>query len=123
MSKHQILGLLLIAYASLAFGLDAHEFQKAMDASMQRMHQGMMVGYSGNPDADFARMMVAHHQGAIDMATIELTFGKDQQLRRLAQGIIVEQQQEIKVMQGVLASLSSTALIPTSPLKESRRTP
>ncbi len=50
-------------------------------------------------------MMIPHHQGAVDMAIAELTFGRDERLRRLAQGIIVEQRQEIEVMQRALADL------------------
>ena len=78
-------------------------FAEAMNAAMSRMHQKMMTGYTGNPDRDFAAMMIPHHQGAIDMAVIELRHGKDERLRRLAQGIIVEQRQEIAVMQGILS--------------------
>lgn len=62
------------------------------------MHADMDVPFTGNPDRDFARMMIPHHQGAIDMALAELRYGKDERLRRLAQEIIVEQQQEIAVM-------------------------
>ena len=61
----------------------------------------MMQPSSGNPDRDFATMMIPHHQGAVDMAEAELRFGRDPVLRRLAQGIIVEQRQEIAVMQQV----------------------
>lgn len=78
-------------------------FASAMDVAMTRMHGAMMAGYSGDPDRDFAKMMIPHHQGAIDMAEIELRYGKDERLRRLAQGIIVEQRQEIAVMQGILS--------------------
>jgi uncharacterized protein (DUF305 family) len=53
---------------------------------------------TGDPDRDFAAMMIPHHQGAIDMAKVELIYGRDPVLRRLAQGIIVEQQQEIELM-------------------------
>lgn len=53
----------------------------------------------GNPDVDFAVMMIAHHQGAIDMAKVELRYGTDSRLRRLAQEIIVTQQSEIALMQ------------------------
>lgn len=77
-------------------------FANAMDAAMARMHNAMMTGYTGQPDRDFAQMMIPHHQGAIDAAQIELRFGKDERLRRLAQGIIVEQRQEIMVMQDIL---------------------
>lgn len=72
---------------------------------MARMDKGMAVPYSGDPDRDFAAMMIPHHQGAIDMAKIELRFGHDERLRRLAQGIIVEQRQEIAMMQNILGSL------------------
>lgn len=72
---------------------------------MDRMHRGMTVQPSDDPDRDFAAMMIPHHQGAIDMATIELRYGRDPVLRRLAQGIVVEQQQEIVVMRQALAAL------------------
>jgi uncharacterized protein (DUF305 family) len=75
----------------------------ALDQAMATMHAAMeKVPCSENPDADFARMMVPHHQGAIDMAKVELQFGKDLRLRRLAQEIIVTQQSEIEVMQAAL---------------------
>jgi uncharacterized protein (DUF305 family) len=66
--------------------------------AVARMHAAMDVPFTGDADRDFARMMIPHHQGAIDMALVELRHGRDERLRRLAQGIIVEQQQEIAVM-------------------------
>jgi uncharacterized protein (DUF305 family) len=73
---------------------DVTTFSAVMDAAMARMHYAMrVVKPTGNPDRDFAAMMIPHHQGAIDMAEIELRFGTDERLRRLAQGIIVEQRQ------------------------------
>jgi uncharacterized protein (DUF305 family) len=69
-----------------------------IDDAVARMHAAMNVPSSGEADRDFARMMIPHHQGAIDMALAELRYGKDERLKRLAQGIIVEQQQEIVVM-------------------------
>jgi uncharacterized protein (DUF305 family) len=53
---------------------------------------------SGNIDRDFVRMMIPHHQGAIDMARVLLKYGQDERLKRLAQSIIVEQGQEISYM-------------------------
>jgi uncharacterized protein (DUF305 family) len=73
-------------------------FQTMMGESVARMHKEMDVPFSGDADRDFARMMIPHHQGAIDMAIAELRYGKDKRLKRLAQEIIVEQQQEIAVM-------------------------
>lgn len=67
-------------------------------SAMTRMMKGMDITPSGNIDQDFVAMMAPHHQGAIDMAQAYLRFGHNEQLRRLAQEIIVEQQQEISAM-------------------------
>lgn len=77
-------------------------FAAENDAAMTRMMKGMHVKPSGNIDRDFATMMIPHHQGAIDMARAELRYGSNERLRRLAQEIVVAQQQEITVMQMVL---------------------
>jgi uncharacterized protein (DUF305 family) len=69
-------------------------------ASMDKMHMAMAaVAQSANSDVDFVRLMIPHHQGAIDMAKIQLLYGKDPQMRRLAQEIITDQQLEIELMQ------------------------
>jgi uncharacterized protein (DUF305 family) len=53
--------------------------------TMERMHKAMaVVARSGDSDADFARLMLPHHQAAIEMAKTELLYGKDPQMRRLA---------------------------------------
>jgi uncharacterized protein (DUF305 family) len=62
---------------------------------MDKMMEGMEITPAGTVDADFAKMMIPHHQGAIDMAVLELRHGRNEQLRRIAQEIIVDQQQEI----------------------------
>ncbi|HEV8552123.1 MAG TPA: DUF305 domain-containing protein [Casimicrobiaceae bacterium] len=80
-------------------------FDQMMADAMDRMGKGIAIAHSGNPDRDFAAMMIPHHQGAIDMARIQLQFGRDPILRRLAQAIIVEQQQEIEVMRRELSRL------------------
>ena len=74
------------------------EFAQAMDAAMDRMMLRMHVPSTGNVDRDFVNMMIPHHQGAIDMAVAELRHGSNPQLKRIAQEIIVEQQQEIAAM-------------------------
>jgi hypothetical protein len=68
------------------------------NAAMSKMMDGMGIAPSGNVDQDFAGMMIAHQQGAIDMAQAELRHGHNEALRRIAQEIIVEQQQEIAAM-------------------------
>ena len=63
------------------------------------MHLAMgSVERSGDSDIDFVRLMLPHHQGAIDMAKAQLMYGKDPQMRRLAQEIITDQQSEIELM-------------------------
>jgi uncharacterized protein (DUF305 family) len=66
--------------------------------AMTRMMTGMEIQPSGDVDQDFAAMMIPHHQGAMDMAQSELRHGHNEQLRRIAQEIIVDQQQEIAAM-------------------------
>lgn len=72
------------------------------DAAMTRMMDGMSARPTGDVDRDFVAMMVPHHQGAIDMAQAELRYGHNEQLRRIAQEIVVEQQQEIVAMRVAL---------------------
>ena len=86
-------GVLPAAADSLAAAFAAEN-----DAAMTRMMAGMEVKPSGNIDRDFAAMMIPHHQGAIEMAQAELRYGSNEQLRRIAQEIIVDQQQEIAAM-------------------------
>jgi hypothetical protein len=66
--------------------------------AMSKMMAGMNVTPSGDVDRDFAAVMIPHHQGAIDMALAQLRYGHNEQLRRIAQEIIVDQQQEIAAM-------------------------
>lgn len=72
---------------------------QALKASMAKMHHGMMIKDSGNADVDFVKSMIPHHQGAIDMAKVELQYGKDPAMKKLAQDIVDAQQAEIGTMQ------------------------
>jgi len=84
-------------------GSDAPEARALRDVDT-KMHAGMTsVRHSGDADRDFVASMIPHHQGAIDMATVELQFGKDEETRKLAERIIAAQQQEIAEMNAWLA--------------------
>jgi uncharacterized protein (DUF305 family) len=77
---------------------------------MEKMHAGMQsIEPSGDNDTEFVRLMLPHHQAAIDMAKAELAHGKDPQMRRLAQEIITDQQSEIELMQLWLKQHGSTS--------------
>jgi uncharacterized protein (DUF305 family) len=75
---------------------------KAFAASMKTMMNDMHVKPTGKPDKDFVLMMIPHHQGAIDMAKVELQYGTDPELRQLATDIVAAQDKEIAEMKAWL---------------------
>ena len=71
----------------------------AFEGANAKMHRDMAITYTGNADVDFVRGMIPHHRGAIDMAKIVLAFGKDPEIRKLAEDIVTAQEGEIAVME------------------------
>ena len=110
------LGLAVGAAAAQGQAVSADTFASVMAAAMARMDHDMMAPATGDADRDFATMMIPHHQGAVEMAEAELRFGRDPVLRRLAQGIIVEQRQEIAVMRQAIAALPAMPAATPSPM-------
>ena len=86
-----LLGASTYALASTA----ADTFKRANDKMMMQMQA---VTMTGDTDQDFVAMMIPHHQGAIDMAEVELKYGKDAKVRKLAQAVIDAQKEEIRQM-------------------------
>jgi uncharacterized protein (DUF305 family) len=102
---------------------DATAFQQEIHVAMDRMMRGMDAAPAGDVDRDFVTMMEPHHQGAIDMAVAELRHGRNEQLRRIAQEIIIEQQQEIAAMRMAVGSpIPPSAPAPTT-LPQTSTTP
>ncbi|WP_375144098.1 DUF305 domain-containing protein [Bradyrhizobium sp. Ash2021] len=91
-------------------------FYKENEVAMDKMMAAMAAKPTGDIDRDFVAMMNPHHQGAIDMAVIELRYGKNEQLRRIAQEIIVDQMQEIAAMKLAIGEpATDTTPAPTQP--------
>jgi hypothetical protein len=98
---------------------DEAPFLAENDAAMTKMMNDMAVKPTGDVDRDFVAMMAPHHQGAIDMALAVLRYGHNEQIRRLAQEIVVTQQQEIAAMRLAIGDpLPPSAPSPTQPSPE-----
>ena len=120
-----ILSIVVLTLTPVEWGQDSHSHTSPstpeskwpeLAGSMQVMHAAMAsVRPSGDNDADFVRLMLPHHQAAIDMAKTQLAYGQDPQMRRLAQEIITDQQSEIELMQLWLRQREAKS----SPLKHS----
>jgi uncharacterized protein (DUF305 family) len=89
---------------TMAASADASPSSAAYEAANTKMHKDMSVALTGDADRDFLAGMIPHHQGAIDMAEVVLKYGKDPKVKKLAQGIIRAQKQEIAMMQAWLAA-------------------
>lgn len=93
---------------------DERPYLQENDAAMVKMMNDMAVKPTGDANRDFVEMMIPHHQGAIDMAVAYLRYGNNEQLKRIAQEIIVDQQQEIAAMRMALGDpLPASDAVPT----------
>ena len=99
--------LAMLTLTAPAFAQDSTSADAAAagyQAAMHKMHMDMgEMQPSGNADVDFVRAMIPHHQAAIDMAKVQLEYGKDPEIRKLSEAVITAQTREIKEMQDWLA--------------------
>jgi len=77
---------------------------RAFEAANMKMHRDMEIPFTGDADRDFAAAMIPHHQGAIDMARIQLRYGRDPRMRKMAEAIIAAQEKEIAELRAFLAA-------------------
>src|SRR5436309_1738595 len=97
-------------HASKAAGQVAVAFNELMSAAMDKMHAEMAAApQSGDVDRDFLAMMIPHHAGAVEMASLVLVYGKDPLVRQLAEEIIAGQQTEVRGMEARLKILKKGA--------------
>jgi uncharacterized protein (DUF305 family) len=85
---------------------DSTAAYKAADERMMKSMQG--AAYTGRADEDFVSHMIPHHQGAVDMAEVEIKYGKDPQLKKLAERIVASQRKEIQFMKAWQAKHGGT---------------
>jgi uncharacterized protein (DUF305 family) len=88
---------------------NASDSTKGFETAMAGMMKGMMMTMTGKPDLDFVQGMMPHHQGAIDMAKVVLQFGKDPEIKKLAQAVVKAQEGEIDFMKDWLARADQAA--------------
>jgi uncharacterized protein (DUF305 family) len=103
-SSLALLSAVVAAATALPLNPTDVQFMAENQAAMDKMMTDMQTKPSGDVDRDFVAMMIPHHQGAIDMARAELRFGRNEPLRRIAQEIIVDQQQEIAAMHAAVVA-------------------
>jgi uncharacterized protein (DUF305 family) len=96
-------------HSKMAMGGSA-DANKGYETAMASMMTGMMQPFSGKADLDFAKGMVPHHQGAIDMAKVVLQFGKDAEIKKLAEGVVKAQEGEIAALNAWLGKVDQATL-------------
>jgi uncharacterized protein (DUF305 family) len=95
----------LLALPALAVAEDnADSVKQAFGHAHHQMMMDMDIAATGDADKDFVRMMIPHHQGAIDMAKVEIQYGNDEKLKAMAREIIAAQEKEIAEMKEWLAN-------------------
>lgn len=115
--KASVLAMVFVSAAtSIAGTPNETAFLAENDAAMKKMMANMEINPSGDVDRDFVAMMIPHHEGAIAMAQAQLRYGRNEQLRRLAQEIIVSQSQEIAMMRLAIGEPAApAAALPAPP--------
>ncbi len=110
--RSALVALVVIGGATALAANIEDAFLQENDAAMMKMMVDMNTDPTGDVDADFVDMMIPHHQGAIDMARAQLRYGTNEQVRRIAQEIIVTQQDEIAAMRLAVGPAATKPCLP-----------
>ena len=105
--QHDMANMSNVTTADPAAGTES---TKGFQAAMAQMMKGMMVAPTGVPDADFFTGMIPHHEGAVAMAKVQIAFGKDPELLKLANDIVKTQDSEIAIMKAWIAKTNVASL-------------
>lgn len=98
--------------------LQAHNENKMMQLMHRMMDSMHAMTPTNDPEIDFSRMMIMHHQGAINMANLQLQEGENDSLKRTAQKIIMEQQAEIGEFNTILAGIGVDNSVPAFSMEQ-----
>ncbi len=98
-------------HSTMAASAATSDATKAYEAAMSAMHMDMMKKPTGKPDLDFMTGMIPHHQGAIDMAKAVLQYGKDPEIKTMAENVIKAQDGEIAMMKAWLGKVDQATLV------------
>ena len=96
---------------SAAKEAEEQQFLFANDLAVSNVTREMLVRPTGDIDRDFAAIMIPQHQGAIDVAEAELKYGHNDELRRLAEKIVAQQQQEISILRRATSEPAAKAAV------------
>jgi len=95
------------AMQHMQMGSGAAPSTAAYEAAEAAMHEAMRSPFTGDPDRDFLNHMIPHHEGAVAMAKIVLRYGRNDDVKRLAQRIVDDQEREIAEMKGMLKAMGA----------------
>lgn len=84
---------------------DEQGFVVDSELALSKMSLDIPVDSTGDVDRDFVAIMTPHHQGAIDVARAELKYGRNEDVRRIAQSIIAERESEMSAMRAAVGQL------------------
>lgn len=98
--------------------LQSHDENRMMDTMHAMMSRMEAMPKTNDPEIDFPKMMIMHHQGAINMGNIQIQEGKNDSLKRISQKMINAQQMEIQQLNAILATQTVNNSVPAFTMEQ-----